>query len=748
MPVYNLAKSHIASDLQQVYRYATSPAVAAGSKGIATPASLRAAFPMLVVPGSAGASSVLVRITAQDVVALRPALEARGFVTVAEKASLHFIEGQLPVSQLAPGSAGIEALAPRGLLGVRAVWRPTTSAGRVQNQADYLLESYRVRGAQAGYSGKNQRVGVMSDSYNSLGGAPAGVASGDLPANVQVLQDLTAAQGGSDEGRAMLELIHDIAPDASLAFSSVYNGEANFADQLLKLADPTLGNCKVIVDDISYFDEPMFQDGVVAQAVNEAASRLGVSYFSSAGNDADYSCEYAAPIFKALTTPTGNADLDFGASFSPGGASDTRQHYSIPKGSPLLIELQWSDPFYTSAGVKTDLDIFLVKTRANGLAQRGDTVAAGSSDNISSQTPTELLHYVNNNDTDTEFDLVISRYQGTANPTRVKYIEFGDGANVLPAEYFTHSGTVVGHHAATGAMAVAAAPSYYRLAPEGFSSKGQPTYLFAADGTALAAPTVRLKPDFTSIDGTSTTFFGSPTPDPKDGYLFFGTSAAAPNAAGVAALLLQAQPALTPAQVNSRLQSTALDIGDTGFDALTGAGLINAYRAIYGGVTAATTPFVETFDAAGLSPAWDIQGQGPVRAIVRSDYGPASTPGHLVLDGFFPYYNFYDYTGARVAEATLHLNLSTAATGGYVLAFRHKKFAGEVDNAMPLTFPNKRLAAFTREKPTSLTRFMACRTLRWATAKSWLTISATLTSRCFRMALSRRRWRKWWLPTA
>ncbi len=486
----------------------------------------------------------------------------------------------------------------------------------------------------------------------------------------------------------MLELIHDIAPDAGLAFSSVYNGEANFADQLLKLADPTLGNCKVIVDDISYFDEPMFQDGVVAQAVNEAASRLGVSYFSSAGNDADYSCEYAAPVFKALATPTGSADLDFGASFSPGGASDTRQHYSIPKGSPLLIELQWSDPFYTSAGVKTDLDILLVKTRANGLVQPGDTVAVSNSDNISSQTPTELLYYINNNDTDTEFDLVISCYRGTANPTRVKYIDFGDGANVMPAEYFTHSGTVVGHHAATGAMAGAAAPSYNRLAPEHFSSKGQPTYLFAADGTALATPTVRLKPDFTSIDGTSTTFFGSATPDPKDGYLFFGTSAAAPNAAGVAALLLQAQPALTPAQVSSRLQSTALDIGDTGFDTLTGAGLINAYRAIYGSVTAAPAPFVETFDAAGLSSAWDIQGRGPVRAIVRSDYGPASTPGHLVLDGFFPYYNFYDYTDACVAEATLHLNLSTTATGGYVLSFRHKKFTGKVDNAMPLTFSN------------------------------------------------------------
>jgi PKD repeat protein len=691
LPTYRVNKSRISSDLQQLYRYAASPAAAtAGSKGLATPATLRAAFPQLVVPSKSGSSSVLVRITAQDVAALRPALQARGFVTVAEKASLHFIEGELPVSQLAPGAAGIEALAAQGLLGVRAVWKPMTNVGRVQNQADYALESYRVRGAQAGYSGKNQRVGVMSDSYNSRGGAPAGVASGDLPANVQVLQDLTAAEGGSDEGRAMLELVHDIAPDAGLAFSSVFNGEANFADQLLKLADPTLGNCKVVVDDIFYYFEPMFQDGVIAQAVNEATNRLGISYFSSAGNNADASCEYAAPVFKPLTAATnGDADLDFGASFSAGGASDTRQHFSIPKGYSVTLVLQWSDPFYTRDGVKTDLDMFLVKTRANGIVLRGDTVAASGDNNIANQTPVEGIQYLNNNDTDTEFDLVISRYQGTANPTRVKYVSYGNGLYVVPSEYFTHSNTLLGHTAAAGAMSVAAAPSYNRLSPEGFTSKGRPTILFNADGTPLASPEVRLKPDFTAVDGVSTTFFsGGAVPDPKDGYLFFGTSAAAPNAAGVAALLLQAQPTLTPALVKARLISTALDINTAGFDDLTGAGLINAYRAIYGPVVAATTPFVETFDAAGLSTAWDIQGRGPARAIVRSDYGPASTPGHLVLDAFFPYYSFSDYTAARVSEATLSLNLSTAAAGGYVLSFRHKKFTGEVDNAMPLTFPN------------------------------------------------------------
>ncbi len=689
-------RSRISRQLQQLYSYsngagATSANPRSSANMLSSGAALREAFPNLSVQDNGGPATVLVRITAENVAALRPLLEARGFQTVSAKGGLHFIEGELPVSQLAPGKDGITALAARGLLGVTAVWQPITHIGRVQNQADYLLESYRVRGTTGGFNGQGQRIGVMSDSYNSLGGAAAGVASGDLPANVQVLQDLPAGRG-SDEGRAMIELIRDIAPGAGIAFSSVFRGEADFADQMLRLADPTLGNCKILVDDVGYFAAPMFQDGVVAQAVNEASNRLGITYFGSAGNAADASSEYVSPVFRARTGPAGTpSELDFGASFTAGGASDTRQRFSIPKAGTLVLSLQWSDPFYTTRGVRTDLDMYLVKARAGGAVQRGDTVAVSDDNNLASQTPAEIFGYVNNNDTDTEFDLVVTRRAGTANPARVKYISYGD--NITPVNYFTRSSTLTGHHAAERCMAVAAAPSYNRLAPEGFTAKGRPTILFTADGNPLAAPDVREKPEFTAVDGVSTTFFaGGAVPDPNDGFLFFGTSAAAPNAAAVAALLLQAQPTFTPTQVRTRLQTTALDLGPAGFDDRTGAGLINAYRAIFGPVVAATAPFTETFDVTGLSTAWDIQGRGPVRAFVRSDFGPASTPGHLVLDGFFPYFNFRDYpsgpNGPRVAEATLRLNLSAAIAGGYVLNFKQKKFAGEVDNAMPATYAN------------------------------------------------------------
>jgi PKD repeat protein/subtilisin family serine protease len=662
--------SRIGGELQQLYQQwqANSKTKGATTQGH----KLAASFPDLTLLDG---ETVLVRITAKNVTALRPALEARGFEVASDKSKFHFIEGRLPVSALAPGSAGIGTLATQGLLGVIPVFAPVSNAGRIQNQADFLLEASRVRSVlPTGYDGTGIRIGVMSDSYNALNGAAAGIASGDLPANVQVLQDPTT---GTDEGRAMIELIHDIAPGATKAFSGIYLGEANFADQIYRLSDPTLANCKILVDDISYLNEPMFQDGVLAQAVEEVVTTRGVAYYSSAGNYADKSSEYVAPTFTATTG--GAADLDFG--LSTGATTDTRQPFTIAASGAFRLAIQWSDPFYTADGVKTDLDAYLVVARAGGPI-KGDTVARATTNNIANQTPGEIISFTNGAaSTTTAYNLVINRRAGTADPARVKYI--GYGASFTPTKYWTKSGTVTGHHAAANSMSVAAAPSYNRLATESFTSKGLPTFLFGPLGQPLAAPEVRQKPDFTSIDFVSNTFFGgNATPDPADGLFFSGTSAAAPNAAAVAALLWQARPTLTSTQLNNQLKTTATDILARGYDDLSGAGLINAYAAIYGLPVAATAPFIETFENQGLRNAWQIEGRGAGRSLVRTDFAPASAPGQLVLDNFVPTYTI----GVGTSEATLHLDLSAAPTGNYILNFRHKKILGEVDNAMPATF--------------------------------------------------------------
>ena len=95
-----------------------------------------------------------------------------------------------------------------------------------------------------------------------------------------MLNDL--ASGGTDEGRAMMQIVHDIAPGASLAFYTAYDSEQDFANGILALA---AAGCKVICDDVSYFDEPFFQNGVVAQAIQTVEAE-GVTYVTAAGNNA------------------------------------------------------------------------------------------------------------------------------------------------------------------------------------------------------------------------------------------------------------------------------------------------------------------------------------------------------------------------------------------------------------------------------------------------------------------------------
>ena len=101
--------------------------------------------------------------------------------------------------------------------------------------------------------------------------------------SIDVISDPSAAVDPhpTDEGRGMAQIVHDLAPGASLAFATAYPNEVTFAANIAALAN---AGAKVIVDDVSYFDEPFFQEGPVGVAVSEATAK-GVTYFSAAGNN-------------------------------------------------------------------------------------------------------------------------------------------------------------------------------------------------------------------------------------------------------------------------------------------------------------------------------------------------------------------------------------------------------------------------------------------------------------------------------
>ena len=100
-----------------------------------------------------------------------------------------------------------------------------------------------------------------------------------------MLEDLEGDQSATDEGRAMLQIAHDVAPASKLCFATAIGGLLHFADNIRALADKK-GKCRadVVVDDVGYFEEPFFSDSALSDAIDEVAAK-GTHYFTSAGND-------------------------------------------------------------------------------------------------------------------------------------------------------------------------------------------------------------------------------------------------------------------------------------------------------------------------------------------------------------------------------------------------------------------------------------------------------------------------------
>ncbi len=107
-----------------------------------------------------------------------------------------------------------------------------------------------------------------------------------------------------------------------------------------------------------------------------------------------------------------------------------------------------------------------------------------------------------------------------------------------------------------------------------------------------------------------------------------GTSMAAPHVAGVAALILSAWPAYTPDQVETALESTAVDLGPGGRDDLFGHGRVNAAASVaFGPVPGAPTGVTATSGPASALVAWTA----PVSdgGSVITGYTATSSPGGL-----------------------------------------------------------------------------------------------------------------------
>ena len=427
-----------------------------------------------------------------------------------------------------------------------------TATGSVTSQGDAAIDGPAARAL--GPTGAGVRVGIISDSIDEVGGGiAASQATGDLPPDVH---DLLEPAGGTDEGRAMAEIVYDEAPGISgIDFSTGFIGPATKAasiDNLVAAGD------KVIADDIFYRGEPFFQDDVISAAVDRAKA-AGTAYLAIAGNESDNSWQGAyAPVPDPSSMSATTEDFEPGA-----GVSTLQGLGTIPEGDEASISLEWAEPW----GHATDdfaLDVYSITA---GVPTYAFTV---DSNNIASGIPLEFAR-VDAINGDVQVAIAIRHVAGTGTPL-LKVIDFTNGAFPVTFQFPNPAGAIAADAgSAAGALTVAASEYSTPTTAETYSSKGPVTHYFALDGTPLTVPEVLQKPDIAAPDGVATSLSGfSP---------FSGTSAAAPAAAGIAALIRSAKPAMPVDEVYAIMTDPANALG-CGVPGDCGAGFDLADRAV------------------------------------------------------------------------------------------------------------------------------------------------------------------------
>ena len=359
---------------------------------------------------------------------------------------------------------------------------PSTSQGVNQHRVNRINKGYNP-GAPLDYPGTGISIGVMSDSFDASASttdrAAADVAAGELP-NVTILEDLPLGPDPTDEGRGMAQIVYDTAPGSKLAFATAFTGEVGFANNIRALAglpgftkDPAIQQGfkgDIVCDDVSYLSEPMFSDGVIAQAVNDVVA-AGVTYASSAANN--WGTDGYASVFRPVANGTGvKADTNSALAgtnidltgvdpalyaggfhnFNPNGLDVAQTINKTNAATPFVF--QWNDPFDVSAPAIEEPPIF----QADGASAGGSEVdffpppfTAGQAYvitvNATPATPLEdfdaIVRVTDPNghvllDQDTGIDEVVTFFAPVSGPYKITVHPFFNPNTTLPTQGAFH----------------------------------------------------------------------------------------------------------------------------------------------------------------------------------------------------------------------------------------------------------------------------------------------------------------------
>ena len=515
-------------------------------------------------------------------------LRANGVTIEIKDAESHRVQARIPITQLQSVGA---------LPFVNFIRLPTYAVrmtGSVDTEGDAILRADQAR-QRFSIDGTGVRVGVISDGLKGIfatncttcvGVSGGPISTGDLPSATGTRNAsgvLTSSTGGiigqsfqantdlegivpncgfagaGAEGTALLEIIHDIAPGAQLSFANA-DTDVAFKTAVNSLA----GSNDIVMDDLGFFGLPA--DGTSAISTNTASALNSTSnpiraYYTAVGNSAD-------EHYIGTYTDSGISGSTVGGITNSGDLHNFQQTadttdvlglgpkpynvIKLPPNGEVVIFLTWDDPFGASSN---NYDLYLAQEST------GQVVAHSTDPQSGTQDPVEFIDYKNNTGNTNFFHIIVQNVQNLAQPKHLNLFSFQPecavaGPRLLVAghherhNYNTATKSVTAEGDAGGTpvsvVSVGAICSASTKAQAVFTNSISPDEscldttnstieFFSSQGPTLDG---RTKPDISGIDGVSITGAGS-FENP-----FFGSSAATPHVAGIAALLLQSKTCL------------------------------------------------------------------------------------------------------------------------------------------------------------------------------------------------------------
>ncbi|HEY0340101.1 MAG TPA: S8 family serine peptidase, partial [Steroidobacteraceae bacterium] len=388
----------------------------------------------------------------------------------------------------------------------------------------------------------------------------------------------------------------------------------------------------VMVDDFMFIEQdPLSSGGTEVQSLTQfLAQNPNVALFTSTGNASGSYWEGAyTPVSIASQSPSSlncqnSSQVDTYVNQFAGGANEILT-ITPTTGLSVPITFAWADP---SGQNVSNFDLFWTNT--TDPTKSGCLTAAGSTDTVITQ---QIVVYPGTN--------IVNIATPDASLAG-KYLKLWIGGDGLTALSISTAGGLLSPQTyAPGVITVGAVNGSDGVANiiEPFSGLGPITVAYPTPAK-IQAP-VLVAPDGIKVDATGTYFASTLFPDGN----FYGTSASAPNAAGVAALLRGAFPNLTLAQLVSALQTGAAQLGASAPDGTFGYGRVDAMGALNtlaAPTMTITNPADVAIDAsattASAAQTFTVSGTGALHfsvastnsALVPASVAAAGSPGVTV----------------------------------------------------------------------------------------------------------------------